>query len=56
MMRGLDRHRPANILIRKHGADANLATVRRRYGSFPWGQVPGGPGTARAENPIGEVI
>ena len=21
-----------------------------------WGQVQGGPGTARAENPIGEVI
>jgi hypothetical protein len=56
MIFDLDIHRSANILIHEDGADANLATVRRHNGRFPWGQVPGGPGTARAENPIGEVI
>ncbi len=56
MIFDLDIHRSANILIHEHGEDANLATTMRHNGRFLWGQEPGDPGTAKAENPIGEII
>jgi hypothetical protein len=56
MMRGLDRHRPANILIHEHREDANLAAPMRRERGFHLGQKRGDSGTAKAGNPIGEVI